>query len=80
MRSRPGYLVSYQYLEVDRVNHRNRSMRYVSIPKVWELAECPSGIQVDLPQVVTYLGSRLIGDPLPGVWLVVLTEWVGKYD
>lgn len=34
---------------------------------------------VDLPWVVTYFGVSLIDDPMSGLWVVVITEWVKKY-
>lgn len=35
---------------------------------------------VDLRLAITYLGTVLIRDPYSGLWVVLLMEWVAKYD
>lgn len=78
-RTRTGYLVPYQCVEIDRIHPRARPSRYVPIPSFWEEWESPRGATVELPAVLTYLGSILIDNPLSTWWDVVLTEWSAQY-
>lgn len=79
-RSRTGFLVPYQCLEVILVRLIVRGTRYVPIPEFWGLFECPCGMIIEIPWAVTYIRSLLVDDPMSGLWAVVLTEWVSKYS
>jgi hypothetical protein len=52
-----------------------RKTLYPQTPEDWAEWECPAGMAVPLPAVVTYRGSRLIkGDSLH--WRIFYAEWV----
>lgn len=77
-RSRLGYLVPYQMLEIDRARYRSRVGRYIPIPRHWHEIESPRGCAVELPPALTYVGSLLTNDPFSGYWVVVYTEFIAK--
>ena len=77
-RSRSGFLVPYQMVEVEMIREESREGRYVRIPSHFREWEVPKGFGADLPPVLTYAGSRLIDSPSSGVWAVFYTEWVAK--
>ena len=53
-RSRTGYFVPYQCVEVDRIAAGARRERYVRVPEWFDGWEVCRGMQVDLPPVLTY--------------------------
>ena len=77
-RTRTGFLVPYQMVEIDRITHRARIGRYVKIPDWFGEVEVCRGMQVDLPPVLTYRGIELIDDPESGLWTVFYSEWLVK--
>lgn len=74
-RARFGYFVPYQNTEVERIAARHRHGRYVRLPEWWSFSEVCWGCYVELPPVLTYLGSAMVWDPRSGVWSVLVTKW-----
>ena len=64
-------------LEIQNVLRSARRSRYVAVPDGWYHYEVPHGLAVELPWVVTYLGTRLFS-PTSGVWTVFYTEWCAQ--
>ena len=77
-RSRHGYLLAYQMIEVDRIRRNRLHNRYVSIPQHWSACEVPEGFLAELPPVLTYLGSVMMQDSVSGLWTLFYTEWIVK--
>lgn len=65
-------------VEVEAIANEARKGRYVAIPSHFRECETPHGFFADLPPVLTYLGSKLIGKPHSGVWCIFYTEWIAK--
>ena len=78
IRSRIGYLVPYQMVEVQSLTAAAKRTRYVALPDHWADFETPRGFMCDLPPVLTYAGRHMINNPSSGVWVVFYTEWVAK--
>ncbi|PXF47025.1 hypothetical protein BWQ96_03215 [Gracilariopsis chorda] len=74
-RARFGYFVPYQNTEIERIAARHRRGRYVTLPEWWSSLEVCWGCFVELPPVLTYLGSSMLWDPRSGLWSVVVSEW-----
>jgi hypothetical protein len=74
---RGGVLLSWSQVEYYLVPPGMRRTLYPVVPAGWDGWECPIGMTVPLPAVVTYRGSRLIrGDPLH--WGIFYSEWVAN--
>jgi hypothetical protein len=72
---RAGILLSWAQVEYYHLPPGLRKTLYPHPPEDWADWECPTGMAVPLPAVVTYRGSRLIrGDPLH--WQIFYCEWV----
>jgi hypothetical protein len=72
---RTGVLLSWTQVEYYYLPPGLRKTLYSHIPEDWEEWECPAGMAVPLPEVVTYRGSRFIkGDILH--WRIFYYEWV----
>lgn len=78
-RSRTGFLVPYQMIEIDRVLHAARHERYLGVPEWFAEMECCRGMPVMLPPIVTYLGTKLMNDADSGYWVVFVTSWVAQF-
>ncbi|CAN8076692.1 unnamed protein product [Agarophyton chilense] len=70
-----GFFVPYQNTEINRISPFYEFGRYAPLPGWWSSVEVCRGCYVELPPVVSYLGSYFIEDPHSGLWSVVLTEW-----
>ncbi|CAN8068179.1 unnamed protein product [Agarophyton chilense] len=77
-RSRLGYLVPYQMIEIDRVRRNARFGRYIGNTEHLAAIESPRGCPVELPQALSYIGSALVNDPFSRYWTVVYTEFIAK--
>lgn len=77
-RSRYGYLVPYQNVEIERIHPRSLRGRYLALPGMWSNLEVPRGCYVELPPCVSYVGSHLINDPNSGYWNVFCAEWCAR--
>ena len=66
-------------IEIDCVSVRARASRYVTVPGHWPEVESPKGCFVELPPVVTYLGTHLINDPFSGGWVILYSEWTARF-
>ncbi|CAN8074799.1 unnamed protein product [Agarophyton chilense] len=77
-RSRLGYLVPYQMIEIDRIRRNARLGRYIRIPEHWAAIESPRGCPVKLPPAISYIGSALVNNPFSEYWKVVYTEFIAK--
>lgn len=77
-RSVMGNLVPYQDITAFQFRADARADRWPVVNTLWSRVEVPQGCLVELPPVVSYLGSELVADPESGVWVVVLTEMVAK--
>jgi hypothetical protein len=74
---RGGVLLSWSQVEYYLVPPGMRRTLYPVVPAGWDGWECPIGMTVPLPAVVTYRGSRLIrGDPLH--WGIFYSEWLAN--
>jgi hypothetical protein len=72
---RAGVLLSWAGEEYNYLPPGLRKTLYRQTPEAWAEWECPAGMAVPLPAVVTYRGSRLIkGDSLH--WRIFYAEWV----
>jgi hypothetical protein len=72
---RAGVLLSWAQVEYYHLPPGLRKSLYPQTPDDWVEWECPAGMAVPLPTVVTYRGSRLIrGDSLH--WRIFYAEWV----
>jgi hypothetical protein len=72
---RAGILLSWAQVEYYHLPAGLRKTLYRHPPEDWTEWECPPGMAVPLPAVVTYRGSRLIqGDLLH--WRIFYSEWV----
>jgi hypothetical protein len=72
---RAGVLLSWAHVEYYHLPPGLRKTLYTQTPEDWAEWECPVGMAVPLPAVVTYRGSRLIeGDSLH--WRIFYAEWV----
>jgi hypothetical protein len=72
---RAGVLLSWAQVEYYHLPPGLRKTLYPHPPEDWTEWECPAGMAVPLPAVVTYRGSRLIqGDFLH--WRIFYSEWV----
>lgn len=77
-RSALGCLVPYQDLQAFSFRAAARADRWPQVSSMWSRVEVPQGCLVELPPVITYLGSELIADPNSGIWVVAFTEMVAK--
>ncbi|CAN8069268.1 unnamed protein product [Agarophyton chilense] len=77
-RSRLGYLVPYQMIEIDRIRRNARFGRYIGIPEHWAAIESPRDCPVELPLAISYIGSALVNDSFSGYWTVVYTDFLAK--
>ena len=74
VRSRTGFLVPYQCVEVDAMARKARMGRYVPVPKHFAYLEVPRGCLAELPPILTYRSSKLL-DFSSGFWTMFHTEW-----
>ena len=70
-----GLLVSYHCTEYQNFRPHRRVGRWPSIPPGWDDVEVPPHCYADLPPVLAYMGSRLIGDVFSGWWCVFYTGY-----
>lgn len=68
----------YHAIEVDGIHIGGRVARFLKPPSFWDPAEFCRGIFVDLPLVITYVGSHLIHHPSWDLWVLLLTYLVSK--
>ena len=75
MRHKYSLLVPTQCKEITALNRNCIGSKYVNPPPWWVDVEVPYGDRTEMSPAVTYLGSRLMGDPLALEWKIVRTEW-----
>ena len=77
-RSRLGWLVPYQLTVVDSFWSRQRRGRFVAVHPQFARVEVPRGFYAELPNVLSYAGSRLASSTRAPEWAVFFTEYAVK--
>ena len=75
-RSRTGYFVPLQALEVQHMRREAYRGRFVALPGRWYEWEVPRGLHAELPPVMTYAWSKMLDKPRADAWAVFYSEWV----
>jgi len=77
-RIRFKFMVPYQHHEFRYLNQQARETRFVQLKPHWERFEVPRGLNVELPYILTLLGSALHSNSRSGWWVVFWSEWAAR--